>query len=153
MNGCPEVFAKLPYMSLGLEKISLSFRLSILFPGFSQACACALPLSNLFPGFSRDRPLPLSIFCPILTGFVLPYFMVAVLAPPCACLQDLLLLCMHSASGTKPLTFWGVCKAVFPACVNRQDVLHLGWNNAGDSPVRLFHSLSPLVNHLTNCLF
>lgn len=50
-RGCPKVLAKLSYNSLGSGKSRLSFIPSNLFPGFSCACVCAVPLSDLF--FSR----------------------------------------------------------------------------------------------------
>lgn len=58
-SGCLGVFGKLLYVSLGLEKNRLSFKLSNVFPGFSWARVCALHLPNLFLGF-------LGALCPFL---------------------------------------------------------------------------------------
>ena len=59
-SGFHDVLVKLPCISLGSGKARLSFELSSLFPGFSGACACALPLSNLFfPKFPQASSLSL----------------------------------------------------------------------------------------------
>lgn len=67
--GCTEVLAKLPNIFLGLEKSSLSFKLSNLFLGSSQGCANALLHPNPFPGSPGvSCPYPIQSFLQIFPG-------------------------------------------------------------------------------------
>ena len=86
-------------------KSKLSFQLSKLFPGFSWACAGALPLSYLFPGFSggfmpalfQSHPFP------DLLRLVPPFFYGYHFGSYWECLTVLLVLwlalCIHSVKG------------------------------------------------------
>lgn len=89
-SGFPEVLPRLTCYSLGLGKTMLSFKQSNLFPGFPQACACAIPHPTSFLVFLLPVPFPYLIFYQDFPRLCPGHCMVTYFGYYCSCLTVLL---------------------------------------------------------------